>query len=52
MTMGDGVSRAGFHTIAAKDAAVVVDIVDLGVPLAPRDAHRVGVLCRLDIDAI
>jgi len=30
MAVGDGIGGAGFHAVAAEDAAVVVDVVDLG----------------------
>ncbi len=33
VAVGDGVRGAGLDAIAAKDAAVVVDVVDLGVAL-------------------
>ena len=33
VAMGDGIGGAGFHAISAKDAAVVIDVVDLGIAL-------------------
>src|SRR6266481_7770677 len=48
----DGVGGAGFDAISAKDTAVVVDVVDLGVALAAADAGLAGVLCSLDVNAI
>src|SRR5450631_2645842 len=33
VAVGDGVRRTGFNAIAAKDAPVVIDVVDLGVAL-------------------
>src|SRR5215469_17914996 len=50
--MCDRVGRARLDAIAAKDAAVVIDVVDLGVALRGRDALLLGVLCRLDINAV
>ena len=38
VAVGDGVCRAGLDAIAAEDAAVVIDVVDLGVALGPADA--------------
>jgi len=38
VAVGDGVSGACLHAIAAEDAAVVVDVVDLGVTLGAGDA--------------
>ena len=52
VAMGDGVGGAGFYAIAAEDAAVVVDVVDLGVALGGGDAKGLGVLGGLNIDAI
>jgi hypothetical protein len=33
VAVGDGVGGAGLHAVAAEDAAVVVDVIDLGVAL-------------------
>ena len=52
MAVGDGVGGAGFHAIAAEDAAVVIDVVDLGVALAAADADLLGILGGFDVDAI
>ena len=52
VAVGDGVGGAGFNTVAAEDAAVVVDVVDLGVALGGGDANFLGVLRGLDIDAV
>src|SRR5579872_645062 len=52
VAMGDGVSGTGLDAIAAKDAAVVVDVVDLGVTLAARDANLLGIFRRLDVNAV
>ena len=52
VAVGDGVGGAGFNTVAAEDAAVVVDVVDLGVALGGRDAVLGGVLVGLDVDAV
>ena len=52
VAVGNGVAGAGFHAIAAEDAAVVVDVVNLGVALRGADAVVAGILRRLDVDAI
>ena len=52
VTVGDGVSGAGLDAVAAEDAAVVVDVVDLGKALRRGDAHLVGVFRSLNINAI
>src|SRR5208337_1693329 len=44
--------RAGFDAVAAKDAAVVIDVVDLGVALRRRDADFGGVIGGFNIDAV
>ena len=50
--MRDGVGRAGFHAVTAKDAAVVIDVVDLGVTLRSAEALLFGVFGGFDIDAV
>src|SRR5438067_10500353 len=40
--VGDGVRGAGFHTITAENAAVVIDVIDFGVPLAAADPYFIG----------
>jgi hypothetical protein len=52
VAVGDGVGGAGLDTVAAEDAAVVVDVVDLGVTLGRGDALFFGVLGCLDVDAV
>src|SRR5271165_1650044 len=52
MAMGNRVGGTGLHAVAAKDAAVVVDVVDFGVALAATDAQSVGILRGFNIDAI
>lgn len=52
VTVGDGVGGAGLDTVAAEDAAVVVDVVDLGVTLGGGDASLFSVLGGLDVDAV
>ena len=47
-----GIGRAGLDAVAAEDAAVVIDVVNLGVALAPADTQRVGVLGGLDVNTI
>ena len=50
--VGDGIGGTGFHAVAAEDASVVVDVVDLGIALGAADPILGRVLRRLDIDAI
>ena len=50
--MGDGVSRAGFNAVSAEDAAVVVNVVDLGVTLGGGNALLLGIFGGLDEDAV
>jgi len=52
VAMGNGVGGAGLDTVAAEDASVVVDVVDLGVALCGGDARLFGVLCGLNVDAV
>ena len=52
VTVGDGVARAGFNTISAKNAAVVVDVVNLGETFGRADAMLAGVFGGLDINAV
>ena len=52
MAVGDGVGGAGLDTVAAEDAAVVIDVVDLGVTLGAGDTLFGGVFGGLDVDAI
>src|SRR6202043_1013309 len=37
MSMGNRIGRASLHAIAAENAAVVIDVVDLGVALGATD---------------
>ena len=52
MAVRDGISRASLDAISAKNAAVVVDVIDLGIAFRAADPVLGGILCRLDIDAI
>jgi len=52
MSVRDGVRGAGFNTIAAEDAAVVIDVVDLGITLGGGDALCFGILRRLNENAV
>ena len=52
MAVGDRIRRTRFHAIAAKNTAVVIDVVDFGIPFAAADAELVGILGGLDIDAL
>src|SRR5689334_10037441 len=48
----DGVSGAGLNAVAAEDAAVVINVVDLGVALSAADAVLRRVLSGLNVNAV
>src|SRR5579871_5360135 len=48
----DGVGRAGLDTVSAENAAVVVDVVHLGIALGATDAILGGILGGFNIDAV
>src|SRR5258708_12174396 len=50
--VGDGVGGAGFHAISAENAAVVVNVVNLGVTLGPTYPVLGGVFSGLNVDAV
>src|SRR6476646_10466018 len=52
VAVSDGVGRTGLDTISAENAAVVVDVVDLGIALSATDAVFSGVLGGFDINAV
>ena len=52
MAVRDGVGGARLHAISAEDAAVVIDVINLGVAFAAADAQLCRVLGRFDIDAL
>ena len=52
VSMGNRIGRTRFYAIPAKNAARVIDVVHRSVPLSCGDAVRIGVLRRLNIDAI
>ncbi len=52
MAVGNGVGRTSLDTVAAENAAVVVDVVDLGVTFRAGDAILFGVLGGLDVNAV
>jgi hypothetical protein len=52
VAVGDGVGGTGFNAVSAENAAVVVDVVDLGVALRGGDADGLGVLGGFNIDAV
>src|SRR5208283_3552295 len=52
VAVSDRVGGAGLNAITAEDAAVVVDVVDLGVALRRGDADRFGVIRGFDKDAV
>ncbi len=51
MTVRNGVGRARFHAVAAKNASGIIDIVDLCVAFARGNPLRLGVFRCLDVDA-
>src|SRR5947209_17962128 len=52
VAVGDGVSWAGLYAITAKDAAVVVNVIDLGVALGAADAVLRRVFRGLNVNAV
>ena len=52
VAMRDGIGGAGLDTIAAKNAAIVVDVIDLGVAFGAAHALFGDVIGSFDIDAI
>ncbi len=52
VSVGDGVGGAGLDAVSAEDAAVVVNVVDLGVALGAGDALLGCVLGGLNIDTV
>jgi hypothetical protein len=52
VAMSDRVRWASLNAVSAKDAAVVVDVVNLGVPLGAADAVLRGIFCGLNVYAI
>src|SRR5260370_20561546 len=50
--VGDGIGRAGLYAVSAKDAAVVINVIDLGVTLGPADAVFSRIFRRLNINAV
>src|SRR5438874_1025096 len=52
MPVSNGVRRAGLNTVSAKNATVVIDVVNLGVTFSAAHTVLGRVLCCLNIDAI
>ena len=52
VTVRDGIRRTRLHTVSAENAAVVVDVVDLGIALGAANAILGGVLGGLDVNAV
>src|SRR5208337_2269663 len=52
VAVGNCVGGAGLHAIAAEDAAVVIDVVHLGVAFGAAYALLSGILRGLDINAV
>src|SRR5215471_18479853 len=50
--MRDSIGRARLYTVAAENAPAVIDVVDLRVTLAGRDAVHVRVFRGLNVNAI
>jgi hypothetical protein len=52
VTVRDGVRGAGLNAISAEDAAVIVDVIDLGVALGAADALFFGIVGSFDVNAV
>src|SRR5215831_4729944 len=52
VAVGNGICRAGLNTIPAEDAAVVVDVIDLGVAFGAADAVFFSVLSRFNVNTV
>src|SRR2546425_6949495 len=52
VAVGDGIAGAGLDAVAAKNAAVVVDVVNLGVTFRGADPSLGRVLGGLNVDAV
>jgi len=52
MPVRNRVRGTGFYTVAAKDAAVVVNVIDLGVPLSAAKPRLRCILRSFDVNAI
>src|SRR5277367_2153686 len=50
--MGNGIRGTSFHAVTAKNAPVVVDVVDLCIAFGARDSALRRVLGCLDIDTV
>ena len=52
VAMRDRVGRASFHTVAAEDAARIVDVVNLRIALAARNSQSLRIFGRFNINAV
>src|SRR5438105_1333790 len=52
VAVGDSVSWAGFYAVTAEDAAVIVNVVDLGIAFGAADAVLFCILGGFNINAI
>src|SRR2546423_9141000 len=52
MSMRNGIGRARFYTIPAKDTSIVVDVINLSVALRSRNTVLCGVLVCLDVNTV
>jgi hypothetical protein len=52
VAVGDCVGRTSLYAISTKNAAVVVDVVDLGIAFGAGDALGIGIFRCLDINAV
>ena len=52
MAVGDRIGRAGFDTVATKNTAGIIDVVNLGIAFASRNAIRVGIFSGFDVNAV
>jgi hypothetical protein len=48
----DGVRGAGFNAVTAEDAAVIVNVIDLGVAFRAADALLFRIVCGFNVNAI
>ena len=52
VSMGDGVRWAGFDAVTAKNAPVVIDVVDLGIAFGTGDSALCRVFGGLNVDTV
>ena len=52
MAVGDGIGGASVNTIAAENAAGIVDVVDAGIALSGGDAIGLSIFSGFDVNTI